>query len=48
PEVVDSNDVEMLETLVLAAVNEGIRQVQDMVKSKMTELTGGIEIPGIT
>jgi nucleoid-associated protein EbfC len=48
PEVVDLNDIEMLETLVLAAVNEGIRQVQDLVKSKMTELTGGIEIPGIT
>jgi DNA-binding protein YbaB len=38
----------MLETLVMAAVNEGIRQVQELVKSKMTELTGGIEIPGIT
>lgn len=48
PEIVDSNDAEMLETLVLAAVNEGIRQVQELVKSKMTELTGGIEIPGIT
>ena len=48
PEVVDANDVEMVETLVAAAVNEGIRQVQELVKAKMTELTGGIEIPGIT
>ena len=48
PEVVDANDVEMLETLVTAAVNEGIRQVQDPVKSRMTELTGGIDIPGLT
>jgi len=48
PEVVDSNDIEMLETLVTAAVNDGIRQVQELVKSKMTELTGGIEIPGLT
>jgi len=48
PEVVDANDVEMLETLVTAAVNEGIRQVQDLVKSRMTELTGGIDIPGLT
>jgi len=48
PEVVDSNDIEMLETLVTAAVNDGIRQVQELVKAKMTELTGGIEIPGLT
>ena len=48
PEVVDANDVELLETLVIAAANEGIRQVQELVKSKMTELTGGIEIPGLT
>ena len=48
PEVVDTDDIEMLETLVTAAINEGIRQVQDLVKAKMTELTGGIDIPGIT
>ena len=48
PEVVDANDVELLETLVISATNEGIRQVQELVKSKMTELTGGIEIPGLT
>ncbi len=48
PEIVDVNDVEMLETLVTAAVNEGIRQVQELVKSKMSELTGGFDIPGLT
>jgi hypothetical protein len=48
PEVVDAGDIEMLETLVAAAVNEGIRQVQELVKAKMTELTGGLDIPGLT
>ena len=47
PEIVDANDVEMLETLVAAAVNEGIRQVQELVKTKMTELTGNVDIPGL-
>ena len=48
PEIVDADDVEMLETLVASAVNEGIRQIQELVKEKMTELTGGIDIPGLT
>jgi len=47
PEVIDKDNAEMLETLVQAALNEGIRQVQGLIKSKMTELTGGIEIPGL-
>lgn len=48
PEIIESGDTEMLETLVAAAVNEGIRKAQDLMKNKMTELTGGIDIPGIT
>lgn len=48
PEVIDRDDPEMLETLVLAAVNEAIRKAQERVKEKMTELTGGIDIPGLT
>ena len=48
PEVIDPNDREMLETLVLAAMNDATRRVQDMVKAKMTEITGGINIPGLT
>jgi hypothetical protein len=48
PEVIDPNEPEMLETLVRAAVNEGVRQVQELVKSKMSELTGGMDIPGLT
>lgn len=48
PEIIDKEDPEMLETLVRAAVNEGMRLSQDLVKTKMTELTGGMDIPGIT
>lgn len=48
PEVIDKDDPEMLETLVRAAINEGVRKVQELVKSRMTELTGGIDIPGLT
>ncbi len=48
PEIIDSEDAEMLETLVQAAVNEAIRKVQEFVKTRMTDLTGGIDIPGIT
>ncbi len=47
PEVIDKEDPEMLETLIRAALNEGIVQVQELVKSKMRELTGGIDIPGL-
>ncbi len=48
PEIVNPEDPEMLETLVAAAMNEANRKAQEMVKEKMTELTGGIDIPGIT
>ncbi|MFW5786670.1 MAG: YbaB/EbfC family nucleoid-associated protein [Halanaerobiales bacterium] len=47
PEAVDPEDVEMLEDLVLAAVNEGMRKVQDMVNDEMGKLTGGMNIPGM-
>ena len=47
PEIVDKNDVEMLETMVRAAVNEATHKIQDMVKSKMMEMTGGMELPGL-
>lgn len=48
PEVIDKDDPEMLETLLAAAMNEAIRKGQELVKSRMTELTGGLDIPGIT
>ncbi|MCL4368704.1 MAG: YbaB/EbfC family nucleoid-associated protein [Actinobacteria bacterium] len=47
PEVVDPNDVEMLEDLVLAAVNEGLDKSQELAKKMMGSLTGGFNIPGL-
>ncbi len=46
PEVVDPEDVEMLQDLVLTAVNEAIEKAQAMVADRMSALTGGLGIPG--
>ncbi|OGO77187.1 MAG: nucleoid-associated protein, YbaB/EbfC family [Clostridiales bacterium GWB2_37_7] len=46
PEVVDPDDVEMLEDLILAAVNEAIRKAEEMVNGEMSKLTGGFGLPG--
>ena len=47
-EVVDPDDVEMLQDLVLAAVNDALNQAQSMVSQEMGKLTGGLNIPGLT
>ena len=47
PSAVDPDDVEMLEDLILAAVNEALRQIQEMNANEMTKLTGGLNIPGL-
>lgn len=47
PAAVDPEDVEMLEDLVLAAVNEGLRKSQEMMQEEMQKLTGGLNIPGL-
>jgi len=47
PEVVDASDIEMLEDLVLAAVNDALYQAKQMVTEEMSKLTGGVKIPGI-
>ena len=46
-EVVHPDDVDMLQDLILAAVNEGIRKAQGMASSEMAKLTGGMNIPGL-
>jgi DNA-binding YbaB/EbfC family protein len=46
-DIVDPADVEMLQDLVLAAVNEGLLKSQEMVKEEMLKITGGINIPGL-
>ena len=47
PDVVNKDDVEMLQDLVLAAVNEAMRKVDEEVRSKLGGLTGGMKIPGL-
>ncbi|HHT72864.1 MAG TPA: YbaB/EbfC family nucleoid-associated protein [Firmicutes bacterium] len=47
PAVVDPEDVEMLEDLILAAVNDGLRKAQEMSAAEMQRVTGGINIPGM-
>lgn len=46
-DVVDPEDVEMLQDLVLAAVNEAIKQSQEMIKQEMGKVTGGMNLPGL-
>ena len=47
PEAIDPEDPEMLEDLVKAAVNQGLRNVQAMVEEGMSKVTGGLNIPGL-
>ncbi len=47
PEVVDPEDVDMLQDLILAAVNDAINQVDKVSEEKMGKLTGGLNIPGM-
>jgi DNA-binding YbaB/EbfC family protein len=46
-ECVDPNDVSTLEELVFTAVNQGMKQSQDMVQQAMSKVTGGMNIPGL-
>lgn len=47
PSVVNAQEKEMLEDLVLAAVNEGLRRAREMVSEEMSKVTGGFKIPGL-
>ena len=47
PEAVDPEDVEMLQDLVLTAVNDALRQVDEMASKQMGKFTGGMNIPGL-
>lgn len=46
-EVVNPDDIEMLQDLVLAAVNDALTKSQEMVSAEMGKLTGGLNIPGL-
>ncbi len=47
PEAVDPEDVETLEDLVMAAVNDGIQKADEMMAEGMSAVTGGLNIPGL-
>ena len=47
PEVVDPDDVEMLQDLIIVAVNEGLRQIAEISNAEMSKITGGLGIPGL-
>jgi len=46
-EVVDPEDVEMLQDLIIAAVNDALSRSQEMMSAEMSKLTGGMNIPGL-
>ena len=47
PEAVDPEDVELLQDMVVAAINEALRQADETVEREMGKLTGGLGIPGL-
>jgi hypothetical protein len=48
PSVINLNDIEMLQDLIVAAVNQAIEKSREMMAEEMSKLTGGIKIPGLT
>ena len=47
PDVVDKEDIEMLQDLIIAAVNEALRKSKEMLTEEMGKITGGLNIPGL-
>ncbi len=47
PEAIDPDDVELLQDMVMAAVNEALRQASETVEREMGKLTGGMNLPGL-
>jgi hypothetical protein len=47
PEVVDPDDIEMLQDLIIAAVNEAVKKAEEMMEKEMGKITGGMNIPGM-
>ncbi|MBR1736246.1 MAG: YbaB/EbfC family nucleoid-associated protein [Firmicutes bacterium] len=46
PDVVDPDDIEMLEDLIMTAVNEAVRQAEDAINGEVGRITGGMSMPG--
>ncbi len=47
PEVVDPEDIEMLQDLIISAVNEAINNVEQTTETEMSKITGGVALPGL-
>lgn len=47
PEVVDPTDVEMLQDLIISAVNEAVGQIEQTTEDEMSKITGGVSLPGL-
>lgn len=47
PAAVDTEDMEILQDLIVSAVNEGMRQIDEMTEKEMSKITGGIKLPGM-
>ena len=47
PDIIETEDIEMLEDIVMAAVNEAISKANEMMTGEMGKLTGGINLPGL-
>ena len=47
PEVVDKDDVEMLQDLLISAINESVKQIEDTSEAKMGAVPGGVSFPGL-
>ena len=47
PEVVDPDDIEMLQDLIIAAVNDAMTQIDKETQAEMSKITGGLNIPGL-
>ncbi len=47
PEVVDPEDIEMLQDLIISAVNEAINTIENTTETEMSKITGGVSLPGL-
>ena len=47
PEAVDVEDMEMLEDMILTAVNDGLKKVEEVSEKEMAKITGGMKLPGM-
>ncbi len=47
PEVVDPEDIEMLQDLIISAINEAVNNIETTTESEMSKITGGVALPGL-